>query len=125
MNAAKLNKTFYLNHPYYQASLSEGITGTIDWTKSVFACMVRVAKRNRQFTVDDVWAEIERAKNKGQVDTEHFVDHRIIGPMLRHMVREGLIGSTGYYTKSTRKGGGSRPVTVWESYISTARKVAA
>jgi hypothetical protein len=86
------------------------------WLKTVFGVMLRVARRNKHFTVDDIWDGINRLSAKGSLpDSE--IDHRILGPMLRHLVNEGLIDSSGYYAKSTRTGGGSRPVTVWESFV--------
>lgn len=90
------------------------------WIKAVFGCILKVAKSNSTFTVDLIWEQIELVKAKGNLPKAK-VDHRILGPMIRHMMSEGLVGSTGYYAKSTRPGGGSRPVTIWESYLRTSR----
>lgn len=95
-----------------------------EWLRVVFGLMLKVARSRREFTVDDIWFEIDSMSAKKKMPKSN-IDHRVIGPMLRHMVSEGLLGSSGYYTKSTRQGGGSRPVTIWESYISTRTKAAA
>lgn len=94
----------------------------VKWLQTVFGCILKVARTQREFTVDAIWEQIEKVQAKGNLP-KSTLDHRILGPMIRHMVAEGLLGSTGYYTKSTRRGGGSRPVTIWESYLTT--KVAA
>lgn len=87
-----------------------------EWMKAVFGCILKVARRERQFTVDAIWQEIDNLTAKGKMPRAN-IDHRVLGPMIRHMVSEGILGSTQYYTKSMRPGGGSRPVTIWESYI--------
>lgn len=76
--------------------------------------MIRVARRNREFCMDDVWAELDKAYASGRLP-EIGMDHRVLGPMLLHMCREGLISSSGLYVKSTRSGGGSRPIMIWDS----------
>lgn len=86
------------------------------WIRKVYSAILRTARTNSQFTVDDIWAEIHKMEAKGSIPKHSGIDHRILGPMLRHMVVENLIDSTGYYTKSTRSGGGSRPVTIWKSH---------
>lgn len=86
------------------------------WIKTVFGCILKVARAQSEFTVDAIWEQIEKVQSKGKMPRSH-IDHRILGPMIRHMVAEGLVGSTGYYTKSMRPAGGSRPITVWESFI--------
>jgi hypothetical protein len=87
-----------------------------EWISAVFRIMVRVARRNRQFSMDTIWEQLDKAYHKGTLTNSGRIDHRILGPMLRHMVREGLISSSGYYVKSARPGGGSRPITVWTSH---------
>lgn len=94
------------------------------WLKEAFSLMLRVARRNREFTMDDIWAELDKAYEKGSLP-EVGIDHRVLGPMLRHMVREGLIESSGYYVKSQRPGGGSRPITIWSSLVYTKSTIAA
>lgn len=95
-----------------------------DWMKATFTILLKVARTHSEFTVDDIWAEIDKMTAAKKMP-KSSIDHRILGPMIRHMVSEGLLGSSGYYTKSTRSGGGSRPVTIWESYMYTRTKVAA
>ena len=95
-----------------------------NWIKSMFSVIHTVAKKKSEFTVDDIWAEYDRQRSKGKIAHYYWMDNRILGPMIRHMVSEGLLGSTGYYTKSTRHGGGSRPVTIWQSFIATSKTAA-
>lgn len=95
-----------------------------EWMRIVFGCILKVARTHDTFTVDLIWEQIEKVQAAGKMPKSR-IDHRILGPMIRHMVAEGLLGSTGYYTKSTRPGGGSRPVTIWESYMRATKKVAA
>ena len=94
------------------------------WLKEAFGIMLRVARRNQQFTMDDIWEELDKAYAKGTLP-DIDMDHRILGPMLRHLVREDLIESSGYYVKSVRTGGGSRPITIWTSLIYSRALVAA
>lgn len=96
-----------------------------EWIKAVYGCILKVARANRQFTVDAIWAEMDSLTAKGKMPRSKGIDHRILGPMIRHMVSEGLLGSSGYYTKSERSGGGSRPVTIWDSFMYKSMKVAA
>lgn len=116
MNATKITQSFIQHHsrPQWQR----------EWIKGIFSIMIRVAKKNKQFSMDDIWTEIDKAYAKNELQ-DIDIDTRILGPMLRHMVREGLIDSSGYYVKSTRLGGGSRPVTVWTSFLYQKVRVAA
>lgn len=94
------------------------------WLKESFSLMLRVARRNRAFTMDDIWTELDKAYERGSLP-DIGMDHRVLGPMLRHLVREGLIESSGYYVKSERPGGGSRPITIWTSLVYTKTSIAA
>lgn len=94
------------------------------WLKEAFSVILRVARRNREFTMDDIWQGLDQAYNKGTLP-EIDIDHRILGPMLRHLVKEQLIDSSGYFVKSTRPGGGSRPITIWTSLIYQKSSIAA
>jgi hypothetical protein len=109
MNATRMTSTFITAH-----SRSESER---EWLSGVFKIMVRVARRNRQFSMDSIWEHLDRAYLRGSIVNDGKVDHRILGPMLRHMARDGLISSSGYYVKSSRQGGGSRPITVWTSHV--------
>lgn len=114
-NASQLTRSFMMRHTRWR-------NDERDWIRSVFGAILRVSRSNGEFTVDDIWNEIDKMAERGKLPKSR-IDHRILGPMLRHMVSEGMLGSSGYYTKSTRPGGGSRPVTIWESYV-TARAAA-
>ena len=96
----------------------------LTWIKTVFGIIIKTARAKREFTVDDIWFEIDKLAAKKKMPRSR-IDHRVLGPMLKHMMSEGMLGSTGYYTKSTRPGGGSRPVTIWESYSHTSTQAAA
>lgn len=116
MNPAKITHAFIQHNPRPQWQR--------EWIKGVFGIMLRVARKNKQFTMDDIWAELDKSYTKGDLQ-DISIDHRILGPMLRHLVREGLIDASGYYVKSTRVGGGSRPITVWTSHLYSKVRVAA
>jgi hypothetical protein len=85
-----------------------------DWVRSVFTCIVKVARSNKAFTVDLVWEQIDLLRSKGKLP-KTTLDQRIIGPMMRFSAFEGLIRPSGYYKKSTRAASGYRPITVWDS----------
>lgn len=114
-NASQLTRSFMMQQNRWR-------NDERDWIRSVFGAILRVCRNTREFTVDDIWYEVDKMAERGKLPKSR-IDHRVLGPMLRHMVAEGMVGSTGYYTKSTRPGGGSRPVTIWESYA-TARAAA-
>lgn len=111
MTPSKLTRSFVNRNKRTTWSDSEK-----EWLNTVFGAILKVCRANSEFTVDAIWEQITLLSSKGKLKA-NATDHRVLGPMLRHMVGEGLLGSTGYYTKSTRRGGGSRPVTIWESYI--------
>lgn len=117
MNASKITVSFMHHHP-------DRPTRERAWLKQAFSIMLRVARRNREFTMDDIWVELDKAYAKGTLPKVD-VDHRILGPMLRHMVKEDLIDASGYYVKSRRPGGGSRPITIWTSYLYQGTRAAA
>lgn len=81
------------------------------WMQKVFLIIKRTAADKGAFTVDHVWEAIDRAVQRGTLDMTHAPDHRILGPMMKH----ANIRPTGYYTKSTRRNGGYRPVSIWET----------
>ena len=116
MNPSKVTASFIQHHSRPSTERR--------WLREAFSLMIRVARRNREFTMDDIWTELDKAYDRGSLP--HIdIDHRILGPMLRHMVREGLIESSGYYVKSERPGGGSRPITIWTSLVYTKSAIAA
>ena len=86
------------------------------WLRGAFSAMLRVARRKSDFCMDDVWAELDKAYASGSLP-DIDIDHRVLGPMLLHMCREGLISASGYYIKSVRPGGGSRPLMIWDSHL--------
>jgi hypothetical protein len=111
MTPSKLTKSFiYANkhkYGYYDAVQQE-------WLRIVFTAINRATRRHSTFTMDHIWEEIDKASSKGSLPNA-AIDHRILGPMLRHMAKIGLVETTGYYTKATRTGGGSRPVAIWRA----------
>ena len=92
------------------------------WLRAVFGAMLKVARRTREFTIDDIWTEIDALTAKGNLPKAR-IDHRVLGPMMKHMAVDGLIEASRFYARSTRPG--SRPVSVWTSHIRTMSKVAA
>lgn len=116
MNPSKVAISFMQNHSRPNSERA--------WLKESFAIMLRVARRHREFSMDDIWQELDKAYDRKSLP-DIGMDHRILGPMLRHLVREGLIDSSGYYVRSHRPGGGSRPITIWTSLIYTKSAIAA
>jgi hypothetical protein len=92
------------------------------WIQSVFACILKVSRKNSTFLIDDVWQEIDAMSSRGSLPKTRL-DPRILGVMLRFATAEGVIEPSGYYAKSDRPG--SRPVTVWSSCIFGMSKAAA
>jgi len=95
--------------------LSSDQTYTVEeqaWMQKVFLIIQRTARTKRTFTVDRVWEAIDRAAKRGTLNMDHAPDHRILGPMMKHT---DTIKPTGYYAKSTRRNGGYRPVSIWET----------
>ncbi len=82
-----------------------------EWMRKVFLIIKRTARDKKTFTVDHVWEAIERAVDRGTLNMDDAPDHRILGPMMKHVAS---IRPTGYYTRSTRRNGGYRPVSIWE-----------
>lgn len=116
MNSSKITNGFIAHHSRSSHERK--------WLKSAFTLILRVARKNSEFTMDDIWAELDKAYENGSLP-DVGIDHRVLGPMLRHLVREDLIESSGYYVKSERPGGGSRPITVWTSLVYHRNRVAA
>jgi hypothetical protein len=94
-----------------------------EWLKAMFTAITVVAKRDQFFTVDDIWYQVGRMQEKGKFPST-TTDNRLLGPILKHLVKHSVISSTGEYTKSIRIGGGSRPVTLWKSNIKKVRVAA-
>lgn len=97
-----------------------------DWVLGLIQSITKVARTNPAFTTDDVWVEINRRVRKGMMPAPSTSawdgrDARVLGPILRFLVREGQITASGYYVRSTRRGGGHRPVMLWESLVFTPR----
>jgi hypothetical protein len=92
------------------------------WLRGIFSCVLKVARRNSTFIIDDVWEQIEAAQRSGRLEKTRL-DNRIFGVIFRYLASEGVIDSSGYFVKSTRPG--SRPVTVWTSGIYRRTQVAA
>ena len=116
MNPSKVTASFIQHHSRPSSERR--------WLREAFSAMIRVARRNREFTMDDIWTELAKAYDRGSLPNAG-IDHRILGPMLRHLVREQMIESSGYYVKSERPGGGSRPITIWTSLVYSRTAVAA
>jgi hypothetical protein len=91
------------------------------WLRGIFSCVLKVARSNSTFIIDDVWDQIEAAQRSGRLERTR-IDNRIFGVIFRFLASEGVIDSSGYFVKSTRPG--SRPVTVWTSGV-YRRRVAA
>lgn len=116
LTAASLTKEFINSRDYID------VTGEQQWLRSVFSCVLKVAKSNSSFVIDDIWDEMEALAERGRLGKTRL-DRRILGVMLRFLSSMAVIESSGYFVKSTRPG--SRPVTVWTSLVYQPRRVAA
>jgi len=120
MTAAELTKSFIESNPkHHTYSREERL-----WIRGVFKAFTKCLEAHRTFTMDEVWAELDHMTKKGTL-REVGIDHRILGPMLKHLDALGFVESTGYFKKATRSGGGSRPVTIWRSRLKRTMALAA
>lgn len=69
-----------------------------------------IARRQKEFTTDEVWAEITPAAIIG-------IEPRAIGPVLFAAARRGWIVNTRRQRLTSRAIAHARPVTIWESKI--------
>lgn len=85
------------------------------WVNHVVTLIKKVALQNRDFTTDEVWAEIATSINKP-------IEPRIIGVAIKKAQDNAWIDKTDRVRKSTRAACHGRPVAVWRSLLHTPRK---
>lgn len=79
------------------------------WKAVALDAVRRCAVRLREFTVDDVWRELNEA-----TATTH--DARALGAVMRSAAKAGLV-EIGGWRESTRPEAHSRPVRAWRSKL--------
>lgn len=78
-----------------------------DWKHMAVRAFIKVSYGMKEFTTDDVWKVLD----DWGVDTPH--EPRAMGPIVRSLMREGLIEPVGRRVKSTIPRGHCRPVEVY------------
>ena len=86
-----------------------------EWNDAASRALWRVVQRCRDFTTDDVWAEL--------VFEDAPPEPRALGPVIRRAATGGFIAATGGYVKSVRPECHRRPVAVWRPTARVARKI--
>lgn len=81
---------------------------SLTWIASAVKAIRRVAKKNYQFTTDDVWKSLNEM---------HVSDNRAMGAAMRQATKECICYATSQTLPSLRKQSHRRPLTVWNSLI--------
>lgn len=77
------------------------------WKDEAYRLIIDVARKNREFTTDDVWSA-------GLPNTH---ENRALGAVMMRVAKEGLIERAGHWKKATRVAAHDRPMAVWTSRI--------
>lgn len=85
----------------YAASLSS-------WRQAARFAAIRVAARGREFTVDDVWKDLDYRGVEFRPR-----EPRAMGGILRSLASSGVIHAVGY-AKTSQVSGHSRPISLWK-----------
>lgn len=83
-----------------------GLNADDGFMDAAFYAVVRVARRNRFFTTDDVWDAL------GDRGTR---ENRAMGAVMRKARTENICSPTGNYRPSVRLVAHGRPVRIWEA----------
>ena len=83
------------------------------WKAAATAIVRHLAETKREFTADDVWAELDLL---GFTTREH----RAMGAVMRAAAMDNLILKTDRVVPTTRPSANRRPVAVWSSLIRVA-----
>jgi hypothetical protein len=83
------------------------------WKAAATAIVRHLAETKREFTADDVWAEL---------DLLGFTtgEHRAMGSVMRAAAMDNLIFKTDRVVPTTRPSANRRPVAVWRSLVTRA-----
>jgi len=77
------------------------------WKEKAHAALWRVANRGEEFTVDDIWIELDK-----DWTTFRPREPRAMGGVLRNAARSGLIIQVGY-AKTAQVSGHRHPISKW------------
>lgn len=106
-----------------QARIADGMQAADDhadpfWKRVIDGCILAVARKQAELSVDNVLDEIEEA-NKGRiaaglqpVETHHLC---AIGPAMKRAYRDKVISATGRVTRSTKAHKNGNLHAVWKS----------
>lgn len=109
--------------PAAQAAKADGMQAADDhadpfWKRVIDGCILAVARKQAELSVDNVLDEIEEA-NKGRiaaglqpVETHHLC---AIGPAMKRAYRDKVISATGRVTRSTKAHKNGNLHAVWKS----------
>lgn len=82
-------------------------TPSDEWYVKAYKCVIKIAKKYRLFTADDIWsAGLEKPR-----------EPRVLGPVLRKISKEGLIRKSTIYKESRRNTRHGAPIVIWISKI--------
>lgn len=109
--------------PEVQEKITAGMQAADDhadpfWKRVIDGCILAVARKRAELSVDNVLDEIEEA-NKGRiaaglkpVETHHLC---AIGPAMKRAFRDGVITATGRVTRSTKAHKNGNLHAIWKS----------
>ena len=81
---------------------------TTNWKAAACAIVQHLASTRREFTADDVWAQLDQL---GFTTREH----RAMGAVMRAAAVDGWIVKTDRVTPTSRPCANRRPVAIWQS----------
>ena len=87
-----------------------------EWKMAASLAIMDVAKKNKEFTADEVWEVLQRMGITGPQEP------RAMGPMMRNAAKLGMITKTGYSRVSQQGTNHARPVAIWKSLIEVQTK---
>ena len=87
-----------------------------EWKDYAMGTILALARKNREFTADEVWAGLAHLGIDGPQEP------RAMGPMMRNAAKLGMITKTGYSRVSQQGTNHARPVAIWKSLIEVQTK---
>lgn len=86
--------------------------GTEAFMRAAVKALTKVARKNRAFTTDDVWASLAKTHPAG-----FNVEPRVLGSLMLQAQKQGAIAATDRTLKSIRPECHKRPLRIWTSRI--------
>jgi hypothetical protein len=103
--------------PSVQEQIREGMAqaeqnACQEWKTVITGCILAVARKLPELTVDDVLSEIESIPESQRPSTHNL---SALGPMMRNAAKDGLISRTGKFLRSEREIKRGNLHAVWAS----------